>query len=210
MGGGAKAPEQPPFHALDIEKIADAALKQDIRRYQSYRYPQFPGLTAVRQAEIDDAYKQLTGPLDPSFQQTFMRGAASTAQQVTGGGDPMSGMGLRAGSFGGGAMSANVTRQAMAKQDYDRTRLEGLIQANPLPGLGLSQRDILGLYVYNTGAQNASAMQGYAADVAAANQAYSNQVATWSTIGNTISSVGSSYGKYMSSRPSASGGSGWG
>jgi hypothetical protein len=106
-------------------------------------------------------------------------------------------MALQEGSAARGGVSADVTRSTLAKQDYDRARMENLISTNPIPGLGLSQQDILGLYTYNTNAQNASAMQRYSTDIANANSAYQNQVNTWNTVGSTVSSLGRIYGNYM-------------
>ena len=91
-------------------------------------------------------------------------------------------MGMQKGSFSSGSQSATFAKQALAKQDYDRARMETLIQQNPVPGLGLSQQDLLSMYVYNTGAQNQWAMGNYANQIAGANAAYQNQVNTWSTL----------------------------
>lgn len=199
MGGGGSAPEQPPFNPIKIggeHGIVNKALNQDIRRYFSYQFPVFPGMSAVRDAEIKDAYDQLTGPLSPEFQNQFLRNASVTQQGVTGGGDPLSGMANVNGSFSKGAQTASVARQTMAKQDYDRGRMESLIGANPVPGLGLSQNDILSLYTYNTGAQNAWSMGNYANQVAGANADYSAQVQDYNSIGNLISGLGSIYANY--------------
>jgi hypothetical protein len=195
-GGGGGPPAPPPFHPMDINKIADKALSQDIRRYQDMGFPVFPGLSSVRQAEIEDAYKQLTSPLNPEFQSEFMKNATLTSRGAVGGGDPFSAMGMQKGSFSSGSQSATFAKQALAKQDYDRARMESLIQQNPVPGLGLSQQDLLSMYVYNTGAQNQWAMGNYANQVAGANADYQNQVNTWNTIGNTIGSLGSIYGQF--------------
>lgn len=203
-GGGSSAgsvPKMPPFHPIDVTRIADNALRQDISHYQSMGFPVFPGLSSVRQSEIEDAYKQLTSPLAPEFQQDFMKNATLGARASVGGGDPYSAMGMQKGSFSSGSQSATFAKQALAKQDYDRARMENLIQQNPVPGLGLSQGDLLSMYVYNTGAQNQWAMGNYANQVAQANAAYQNQVNTWSAIGNSIGSLGSIYGMY---------GGGWG
>ena len=72
--------------------------------------------------------------------------------------------------------------------------MESLISQNPVPGLGLSQQDLLSMYVYNTGAQNAWAQQNYGNQIAGANADYAQQVAMWNNIGGTISSFGSIYG----------------
>jgi hypothetical protein len=202
MGGGAggSAPQQPPFNPIKItgeHGIANKALNQDIRRYMSYQFPVFPGLSAVRQSEIEDAYRQLTGPLSPEFQNDFMQKATVGSQAVTGGGDPFSGMAYQKGSFAKGSQSASFTRETLAKQDYDRARMEGLMQANPVPGLGLSQNDIMSMFVYNTGAQNTWNMGNYANQVAGANADYASQVSMGNNIGNLISGLGSIYSNYQ-------------
>ena len=196
-GGGQQPPEMPPFHPIKIDKLSDKALEQDLRRYFSYQFPVFPGMTDVRQREIEDAYKQLTSPLSPEFQNEFMRNSTVAQQGVTGGGDPYSGMALGDGSFGKGAISSSFTRQTLAKQDYDRARFEGLQSANPIPGIGLSQNDLLSLYIYNTGAQNAWSMSNYANQVAGANAQYAAQQQDFNTIGSLISGLGNIYANYQ-------------
>ena len=195
-GGGGDIPSPPPFHPIDIKKIGNNALEQDIRRYFSYQFPIFPGMTDVRQAEIEDAYKQLTGPLSPEFQKEFLKNATVTEAGVTGGGDPFSGMADRKGSFAKGAESASVARQTMAKQDYDRQRMESLIQQNPVPGLGLSQNDLLSMYVYNTGAANTWAMSNFSNQIANANANFAQQQNMYNSIGDLISGLGRTYYNY--------------
>ena len=193
-GGSQNQPKTIPFHPIDIKKISDNALRQDLNWYQSLQFPVFPGLKDMRQAEIADAYKQMTGPLNPEFQSEFMNNATLATRTATGGGDPYSGMNLRKGSISSGAQSATFAKESLAKQDYDRSRFEGLMSANPIPGLGLSQQDMLSMYVYNTGAQNAIAQNNYSNAIAGANSAYANQVNMWNTIGSTISSFSNIYG----------------
>jgi hypothetical protein len=213
-GGGAQPPQQPPFHPINIfggpdapphsgqQGIADRALGQDLNRYFSYQFPVFPGMTDIRNNEIQDAYKQLTGPLSSDFQNTFLKNAAVTSQSVTGGGNPYSGIAGGAGSFVQGNETASVARQTLAKQDYDRSRFEGLLQANPVPQLGLSQNDLLSLSIYNTGAQNAWSMSNYANQVAGANASFAAQQQDYSTIGSLISGLGSVYANYQINNPS--------
>lgn len=198
-GGSQSAPKQPPFTPIKLGGqggIANQALQQDIQRYMSYTFPLYPGMTALRQNEINDAYKQLTSPLSPEFSNAFLRNASVGQQAVTGGGDPFSGMGLGTGSFGSGAMSSSFARQDLAKQDYDRARMESLQNQNPLPGLGLSQNDLLSLSVYNTGAQNTWAMSNYANQIAAANATYGANQANYAAIGNLIGGLGQTYANY--------------
>lgn len=195
-GGGGSIPEQPPFNPIKIPELANKALNQDISRYNSYVFPLFPGMSALRDREIQDAYSQLTSPLSPEFQNEFLKNSTVAGQAATGGGDLYSGMGTRTGSFTKGAESASYTRQALAKQDYDRARFDSLTQANPLPGLGLSQNDILSLYTYNTGAQNAANMGNYANQISNANAQFASQQAMWGSIGNLISGLGNTYTNY--------------
>jgi hypothetical protein len=195
-GGGGDAPKAPPFHPLKIGNITQAALTKDIDWYKSLQYPVFPGMTDLRQGEIEDAYKQLTSPLAPEYQSTFMKAALGKSEAVTGGGDPFSAMGMTKGSFAKGGVAADVTRSALAKQDYDRTRFDTLMSQNGIPGLGLSQQDILALYTYNTNAQNASNMANYQTGIANANADYAAQAQMWNTIGSTVSGLGSVYGNY--------------
>lgn len=196
-GGGGSPPPTPPFHKLDINKIANKALNQDLNWYSSNRFPVFPGLMAMRQNEIEDAYKRLTGPLAPELQQDFMQRATATTDAVTGGGDPFSGMALQKGSFAKGGQSASFARQDLANQDYNRSRFESLISQNPVPQLGLSQSDIASMYIYNTNAQNAFSMSNYANQNAYANAQYANQQAMYNTIGNTISGLGNIWANYQ-------------
>lgn len=194
--GGGSIPSPPPFHPINISKISDKALDQDLRRYLSYTFPVFPGMTDVRQKEIEDAYKQLTQPLSPEFSNTFLRNATVAQQGVTGGGNPYSAMGAGKGSFAQGAETASVARQAMAKEDYDRARMEGLIQQNPVPNLGLSQNDLLSMYVYNTGAANAWSMSNYANQIAGANANFAQYQNELNSVGNLVAGLGNTYYNY--------------
>lgn len=195
-GGAASAPQTPPFNPINIPSIANAALGQDIQKYFSYNFPVFPGMTALRNSEITNAYQQLTQPLAAPFESGFLDSATTGQHNVTGGGDLYSGAALQPGSFAKGAVSSNVTRQILAKQDYDRANLEQLQSANPQPGLGLSQNDLLSLFTYNTGAANAFAMNQYANQIAQANATYGAQQQTFGAIGNAIAGLGSTYTNY--------------
>ena len=214
LGGGQSGPPSPPpFHPLNIfggpdappnsgqQGIADRALNQDINRYNDMGFPVFPGMTAIRDNEIKDAYSQLTGPLSSDFSNAFLRNATVAQAGNTGGGDLYSGMAIRDGSMAKGAATASVARQTLAKQDYDRARFEGLINANPVPQLGLSQNDLLGLSVYNTGAANASAMANYANGIAGANAQFAAQQQDFNSIGSLISGLGSIYSNYQFNTP---------
>jgi hypothetical protein len=195
--GSSSIPSPPPFNPIDIKSLANRALDKDVSKYFSYTFPVFPGMTDVRNAEISDAYKQLTGPLSPEFQNEFLKNATVSERGVTGGGDPFSGMGMTKGSFNQGGASASVARQTMAKQDYDRARFEGLMSANPIPGLGLSQNDLLSLYTYNTGAQNAFNMANYGNQIAGANAAYATNINNINSIGSLVSGLGNIYSQYQ-------------
>lgn len=186
-------PKPPPFHPMDISDIANRALEKDKSWYQSWQFPVYPGLANVRQAEIEDAYKQLTGPLQPEFQTEFMKNATLGVRASTGGGDPFSAMGMQKGSISTGAQSAGFAKQALAKQDYDRARMESLINQNPIPQLGLSQNDLLSMNIYNTGAQNQWAMSNYSNQIAGANADYASQMAMLNTIGGAIGGIGNIY-----------------
>ena len=207
-GGGSSPPKAPPFNPITIggnNGIAQKALDQDLARYFSYQFL-FPGMTQMRQSEINDAYKQLTGPLSPDFQQEFLRNASTTNAAVTGGGNLYSGAGQVDNSFNKGSESASVTRQTMAKQDYDRARMESLIQQNPIPGLGLSQGDLLSLFVYNTGAANASAMQNFAQGINNANLQNSMFQNNLNSIANLVGGLGNIYSNYQNYNNAGSGG----
>ena len=195
-GGGGSPPQAPPFKKLNVADIANKALTTDQAWYKSLQFPVFPGMGDIRQAEIEDAYKQLTSPLSPEYQSTFVKSALNKSSVTTGGGDPFSGMALQKGSAARGGVSADVTRSTLAKQDYDRARFESLESANPIPGLGLSQQDLLGMYTYNTNASNANAMQRFSQGVAGANSAFQNQANMWNTVGSAVSSIGNIYGNY--------------
>ena len=210
FGSQPSPPSPPPFHPINVGDLASSALSQDISRYSSYNFPVFPGMTGIRNSEIQDAYNQLTSPLSSDYQNAFLRNATAQEQSSVGGYDPYSGMGLGKGSFGKGATSASFTNQALAKQDYDRARFEALMGQNPVPQLGLSQNDLLSLYLYNTGAQNAWSMGNYANQIAAANAQYANQVQTYGAIGNTIAGLGNLYYQYQNYNNMYGGGGGYG
>lgn len=160
----------PEFHPIDIGKTVAQALEYDTQGFDwsdTDFISRFPGLVATRNQQIDDAYNQLTGPLDPSVQSLFTRGGIQAGLGVVGGGgDPLSGLGMTKGSFGSNTASATLAKSLLEKQDYDRSNLDMLIGNNPQRAFGISGEGVANLAIANTGGLNASNQQQYQATLA--------------------------------------------
>lgn len=123
----------------------------------------FPGLVATNNRQIEDAYNQLTGPLDPTVQGSFVRQGLNAGSNAVGGGDPLSGLGLTQGSAGRNAASVSFANSALEKQNYDRQNFTQILNSplNQQRAFGLGGGDIAGLAALNTGGLNAFNQQDY-------------------------------------------------
>jgi hypothetical protein len=107
------APQPPAFNPIDIGQAVANALQYDEQGFlwsdQDF-LARFPGLVATRNDEIDKAYNELTGPLDPTLQNSFTTNAIGAGLNTVGGGDPLSGLGMTEGSFGKNTASVSLAK----------------------------------------------------------------------------------------------------
>lgn len=159
MGKGTpQAPQAPAFNPVDIPDAMARALSYDVAGYDwsdNDFLSRFPGLVAQRNQQLDSAYNELTGPLNPTVEGSFLRQGLGQGIASTGSGDPLSGLGMTEGSAGRNAASASFANSVLAKQDYDRSFFDQLLAANPQRQFGLGGGDVAGLAALNTGGLNA-------------------------------------------------------
>lgn len=154
--GPATIGTQPPFNPVDIPSANKQAAALDIKGYDLADQDlaaRFPGLVAGRNAQIQDASKQLTGPLDPTVQNAFTKQGAIQALGSTGGGNIGANLGT-AGSAAQNTTAATVANDTLDKQNYDRSTLGGLLAANPQQSIGFTGPDDTQLAIGNLQNQN--------------------------------------------------------
>ena len=174
MGGGAgTAPKPPKFNPVDLGSAQANAIAADIRGYDfsdADFASRFPGLVAGRQESISNAYNQLTGPLDPTVETSFVNKGIGESMNAFGGGDPDAGIG-GSGTASRKAVASSVANSVQGKQDYDRSFFDSMLQSNPERTFGLSGGDLSNLSINNTMGLNAMNQGNYAGAVGNANAA---------------------------------------
>jgi hypothetical protein len=166
-----ETPKPAPFFPIDIAKTGQDAINADQAGFATSDadfQKRFPGLALGRTSEVDDAYKQLTGPLDPNVQSSFVNQGLSSALTAFGGGSPYANV-TGAGTAGKKAVSSSVANDVSQKQDYDRSAFNNLITTNLPRAFGLSGSDAANLSIANTGNLNATNQANYAGSVATSN-----------------------------------------
>lgn len=163
------APSPPRFKPVKLDQATDLAQKYDSLGYsltdQAF-LSQYPGLVAIRDSQINDAARQVVGPLDPTVQGQFARNAMSTTLDAFGGGTGSIG---EAGSAARGSIAASIANQTQTKQDADRLNLENLMGLYPQRQFGLTGGDLTNIMIGNITGQNQANYQQYAAQVQNAN-----------------------------------------
>ncbi len=203
IGGSPDPPKAPEFHPIKLygdNGIVPAATQADIDA-SNWSYEdlarRLPGLVSAQKLDMQNAYKQLTGPLDPTVAGSFLNTATQGSLSAFGGGDPRAGLAFKKGSAVKGAASASVARQTMNYQDQTRQYLEQLMAANPQLWLGLTGADIASLHLYNTGAANTASLAGYQTGISNANAALAQQQAQLAAIGSAVGGITKAYGQYQ-------------
>lgn len=163
--GGGSTPNPPAFQPIDINSVGNQALQADITGYNlsdANMAQRFPGLVSGRNQQISNAYNQLTGPLDPTVQNSFVNQGMAQSFGAFGGGNNMAGIGT-SGTAAGNAVATSLANNVQKKQDYDRQYFEQLLGYNPQRQFGLSGEDVVNMAMANTQGQNAYNQQSYAA-----------------------------------------------
>lgn len=168
MGKAAEttAPQPAPFFPIDIQGAADTAFSTDVTGFgysDDDFLSRFPGLVSTRETDINKAYQNLTGPLDPTLQNAFVKEGISKSLGNVGSGDI--GASLLKGSAGQNQTSATVANRTQDYKDYSRDNFSSLLAANPQRSFGLSGSDAAQLSIANTGNLNSSNQAQYISQV---------------------------------------------
>lgn len=174
-GGTPSAPPPPKVFPVDILATENAALAADKFGYNlsdADFAKRFPGLVASRNADMQAAYKEMTGPLAAPVQNQFVTTGLEQAQSAFGGGSEAPNI-TGKGSIGRNTVGASVGQQTQTYQDTARNYMDTLLSQNPQRAFGLSGGDLLNLAILNQGnlAQANQEAAGYASQVGAANAA---------------------------------------
>jgi hypothetical protein len=167
--GGVSSPGAPPFKKVNVGKAADAAQNAAVTGYNfadADFLDRFKGLVGIRDQEITDAAKEVTGPLDPTVQNVFANKAYANTLGAFGGNTGSIG---EAGSAARGSIASEITTQVSDKQDTDWQNLMSLIDTNKERTFGLNGQDLLNLLIGNVVGKNQAGFQGFASNVAQSN-----------------------------------------
>jgi hypothetical protein len=162
------APSPPKFKKMNVQQTANDAIAADIAGYNwsdNDFLSRFPGLVQQRNDQIDNAYNQLNGPLDPTVQNSFVNQGVSQSLGSFGGGDPFATLGDTKTGAGANTVAKSVANSVQGKQDADRNYFDGLLASNPQRAIGPSGGDIANWYITNATGQNASNQAAYAGQV---------------------------------------------
>lgn len=169
MGDDPEPPEVPEFNPVNIPQAMARALAYDVSGFdwsdQDF-LSRFPGLVAQREQQLDDAYQQLTGPLDATVSESFMKQGLQQGLGAFAGGDPMGALGLTEGSAGRNSAATSFANSALEKQTYDRQWFSQLLADNMQRSFGLGGGDVASLAALNTGGTNATNQMQYQSELA--------------------------------------------
>jgi hypothetical protein len=189
MGSTPKPPKTPKFTPVNIPDAIAQALAYDTQGWDASDAlfaAQYPGLVQARQNTMEDALRQLTGPLDPALQNQFTTQGIEKALGSTGGGNSMAGIDPT--GLSGSAVATTIAQDVLAKREYDTNVVNSLIQQNPMRSFGLTGADVAQLAIFNTRQGNIASIAGYNNKLAGINAQGAAGVQT----GQAISGIGSS------------------
>lgn len=176
MASAPDTPEPPPFFPVNLQDAQRRAIEADTLGYQLSDQDfarRFPGLVSGRQTQLNDAYRSLTGPLDPALQNQFATTGIERALSVTGQGSSLAGLGTP-GSASRNILATSVATDTMKEQDKSRDYFQSLMESTPQRNFGI---DPTNLAIGNVVGQNALQQAQYTGQVQAGNaqQAASDQ-----------------------------------
>lgn len=108
----------------------------------------FPGLVGGRNTNVNTAYNELTGPLDPTLQNSFTKEGLSKALTTYGSADTSS-VDAKGGA-GGNLTAATVANRTQDYKDYARGNFESALAENLPRSFGLSGPAIADAGIWNT------------------------------------------------------------
>jgi len=179
-------PQPPKISPVDILGTYQAGLAADQYGYDlsdADFAKRFPGLVAAREVDMKKAYEEMTGPLAPEVQNSFVSSGLAKSLSAFGGGSEAPNV-TGAGSIGKNTVGASVANDTQSYQDAARDYFESLQAQNQPRAFGLSGGDLLNLAILNQGnvANAEQQARGFASSVGAAN-AQAEQAKSASTVG---------------------------
>lgn len=149
----------------------------------------YPNLTAARDQMIQQGYGALTGPLNPSLENTFVNTANMGSINALGSGDQ--GFGLSTGSLARNAAAANVATNEQGYQDYNRSLFEQFNATYAPRTFGLTPEDAANVFTFNNTQLNNYLQQKFGAQTQAY---YQNQGLAAGQAGATTGAITSILG----------------
>lgn len=163
--GDVEVPQPSPFFPLNPRDVGQQAFSADVTGFgyaDDDFLSRFPGLVSARETNIDKSYQQLTGPLDPTLQNAFVKEGLSKSLGNIGG---ASQAGISTGSAAKNQVSSTVANRTQDYKDYARNNFSSLLAQNQPRAFGLSGSDAAQLSIANTGNLNASNQAQYVSSV---------------------------------------------
>lgn len=180
------APTPPEIFPVDALATEQAGINADTYGYNQSDTDfaaRFPGLVAGRTGDINQAYKELTGPIAPEVSNQFVESGLAKAFGAFGGGSESANV-TSPGSIGRKTVAASVANDTQGYQDSARSYFEQLLGQNPPRAFGLSGGDMLNMAILNEGnLSNANTQARQLQDQFNAAQSASSQSGTNALIG---------------------------
>jgi hypothetical protein len=195
-GGSVKTVKPPKPIQLKLPQLQDQMVAADQAAYQQsddYMKSFYPALTQARDQMIGQSYQNLTGPLKPTLENTFVNSANMGSINALGTGDQ--GFGMSTGSLARNAAAANVASNVQGYQDYNRSMFEQLNSLYAPRAFGMTPEDAANVFTFNNTQYNNYLQQLFAAQT---QSYYANQGVQNAQAGATAGLVGSIGGAVVS------------
>jgi hypothetical protein len=148
-----------------MEREMVAADQAAYAQADKYNDTFYPDLTHARDQMIGQAYGALTGPLNPSLENTFVNTGNMQSVNALGSGDQ--GFGLAKGSLARNASEASVASNEQGYQDYNRSLFQNLNSIYAPRTFGMNPEDAANIFTFNNTQYNNYLEQKFAADTQA-------------------------------------------
>jgi hypothetical protein len=149
---GSSQPAKVPIYPVDILNTELAGIQADTFGYDFSDKDfasRFPGLVAARDTDITKSYNELTGPLNPEVERSFVEKGLEQSDMAFGAGQEAPMSLTDKGSIGRNTAATAVAQQTIGYQDAARQNFEQLLAQNPERAFGLNGGDILNLSLLN-------------------------------------------------------------
>lgn len=196
-GGAPKAVKPPKPLQLNLGQLEQQMVGADQAAYaqgDQYVNQYYPALAQARNNMIGQAYRALTGPLDPQLENAFVNQGNMASIESLGGGAQSGGdqsFGMGKGSLAQNAAAASVATNVQSYQDYNRALFEQLNTMYAPRSFGMTPQDAANVFTFNNTQYNNYLQQQFAAQEAA----YYQQLG----LGNAQAAAGTSAGAGIAS-----------